>query len=53
MKERIATLEREYYNATMIKDWVKAKKLLAEITELENKATFNYYKNLKKFQNEI
>lgn len=49
MKERIATLEKEYYNATMIKDWVKAKKLLAEITELENKTTFNYYKNLKKF----
>lgn len=48
MRERIAMLNKEYYKATAKKDWATAKKLLAEITELQNKVIFEYYENLKK-----
>lgn len=45
----IETLNKEYYEATMNKDWATAKKLLDEITKLQNEAVFGFYKNLKKF----
>ena len=48
MKERIERLNKEYYRATAIKDWATAKKLLDEITKLENERIFNFYGNLKK-----
>ena len=48
MKERIERLNKEYYRATAIKDWATAKKLLNEITKLENERIFNFYGNLKK-----
>lgn len=48
MKERIERLNKEYYRATAIKDWTTAKKLLDEITKLENERIFNFYGNLKK-----
>lgn len=48
MKERIERLNKEYYRATTIKDWATAKKLLDEITKLENERIFNFYGNLKK-----
>jgi len=48
MKERIERLNKEYYRATAMKDWATAKKLLDEITKLENERIFNFYGNLKK-----